>query len=152
MWWGGGRQKLPMSRKKNGSIFVLCNADLISVSDFCLYVFFWRGYGKGFVTYWVVLVEVSGAYVVLWGRQEGIINSSPNAPSIATSDRVHSSSLRRYIGILSQFSNSNSAEIDVYKKIRYISCLSPVLHCLVNNVCGKKLALLSEIHILVYHG
>ena len=84
--------------------------------------------------------------------QEGIINSFLNAPSIATSDRVHSSSLRRYIGILSQFSNSNSAEIDVYKKIRYISCVSSVLHCLVNNVCGKKMALLSEIHIFVYHG
>ena len=84
--------------------------------------------------------------------QEGIINSSLNAPGIATSDRVHSSSLQKYIGFLSQFSNSNSAEIDGYKKNRYFSCISPVLHCLVNNVCGKKMALLSEIHIFVYHG
>ena len=89
--------------------------------------------------------------------QEGIINSSLNAPGrqSASPPPIEFTAPRsRDIlpGILSQFSNSNSAEIDGYKKNRYFSCISPVLHCLVNNVCGMKLALLSEIHILVYHG
>ena len=102
-------------------------------------------------------MEVSGAYVVLWGRQEGIINSSLNAPGrqSASPPPIEFTAPRsRDIlpGILSQFSNSNSADIDGYKKNRYFSCISPVLHCLVNNVCGKKMALLSEIHIFVYHG
>ena len=134
---------LPLHKKASDTpFFVLCTQTLFlsMICDHCVLVcMFLERLWEEFCN---ILSGVGGSE---WGlcsivgpRQEGIINSSLNAPGIATSDRVHSSSLRRYIGILSQFSNSNSAEIDVYKKIRYISCVSSVLHCLVNNICGKK--------------
>ena len=86
-------------------------------------------------------MEVSGAYVVLWGGQEGIINSSLNAPGrqSASPPPIEFTAPRSgdILGFFLNFLILIQQKL-MDKKIRYISCVSSVLHCLVNNVCGEK--------------